>query len=88
MATGTTVTYNGNKGWFPSEILPLLIEAKKIYRIDEAGMADGGMCLTSTFTSYCELDRMQDLMNASGQQYKGTAVQYAASYNRLFQIDC
>ena len=88
MATGTTITYNGNKGWFPTEILPLLIDTKNIYRIDAAGMADGGEVLTSTFVSYCDVDRMQDLMDQSGQQYKGTAVQYAAAYNRLFEIDC
>ena len=88
MATGTTVTYNGSKGWFPTEILPLLIEAKKIYRIDAVGMAAGGMVLTSTFVSYCDTDHMQQLMDQSGQQYKGTAVQYARAYNRLFEIDC
>jgi hypothetical protein len=88
MATGTTVTFNGSKGWYPTEILPLLQQAKKTWRIDAEGMAEGGSCLTSSFTSYCDLQKMQDLMNESGQQYKGTAVQYAVSYNKLFEIDC
>jgi hypothetical protein len=87
MATGTPLIYKNAKSWVPTEILPLLKEAKKAYRIDAASMADGGMCLTSSFISYCEIDKMQQLMDESGQTYKGTAENYAASYNRLFEID-
>lgn len=87
MATGTTITVRGQKAFFPTEILPVLEQAKKLYRIDAAGMADGGMCLSSSFVSYCDLDLMQDLMRSSGQEYKGTAKQYAMIYNKLFEID-
>ena len=87
MATGTTITYNGNKAFFPTEILPFLEAAKKTWRIDADGMADGGMCLTSSFVSYCELDQMTEAMRSSGQEYKRTASEYASLYNRLFEID-
>ena len=87
MATGSTITYKNAKAWVPTEILPLLNEAKKAYRRDAAGMYDGGMFLTSSFISYCEIDKMQQLMDQSGQTYKGRAENYAASYNRLFEID-
>jgi hypothetical protein len=88
MATGTVITVKGIKRFFPTEIIPFLESAKKTYRIDAAGMEDGGMCLTSSFVSYCDLDLMSEAMRSSGQEYKGTARQYAAIYNSLFEIDC
>ena len=90
MATGTTITRQstGNKLWLPTEIIPFLQQAKADYKADEAGMIEGGQCLTSTYTSYCDITSMQSLMDATEQQYKGTAAQYAAAYNSLFEIDC
>lgn len=88
MATGTTITVKENRGFFPTEILPFLEEAKKTYRIDAKGMADGGECLTSSFLDYCDLGKMQLEMNNSGQQYKVDAITYAKRYNQLFEIDC
>jgi hypothetical protein len=86
MATGTTITNNstGKKQWFPTEIIPFLQVAKKDYRADEAGMSEGGSCLTSSFTSYCQLDLMQQAMDQSGQVYKYSAAAYAGAYNALF----
>ena len=89
MATGTTITNKaGQKAFFPTEIIPLLKQASSNYRADSAGMSDGGMCLTSSFVSYCELEQMEKAMTATGQTYKNTASGYAANYNRLFEIDC
>lgn len=89
MAQGTTITTkSGKRGFFPTEILPFLQSAKSNYRADIAGMADGGMCLTSSFASYCELDKMQTAMVQSGQTYKFSAAHYASVYNQLFEIDC
>ena len=88
MATGITITNkHGQSAFFPSEILPLLKAASRDYRADATGMADGGICLTSTFVSYCNLKAMQMLMDTSGQIYKADAQTYAARYNRLFDID-
>lgn len=89
MAKGVTITNNntGQKAFFPAEIVPELQKAAKLWRTDSAGMADGGMCLSSSFVSYCELGHMQALMDNTGQAYKHTAQQYAAIYNRLFEID-
>ena len=88
MSKGTTITRkDGTKGFFPSEIIPLLEQAKRTYRIDANGMCEGGMVLTSTFVSYCDIDKMRDLMRASGQEYNLDAAGYANRYNRLFEID-
>jgi hypothetical protein len=88
MAQGTTLTYNGSKGWFPTEIIPMLKTAREAYCIDARGMADGGSCLTSTFVSYCDIEEMQSAMDETKQDYKGTAADYARRYNNLFEIDC
>ena len=89
MATGVTLTNKrtGQKAFFPAEIVPELQRASKLWRTDAAGMADGGMTLTSSFVSYCELGHMQSLMDNTGQAYRHTAAQYASIYNRLFEID-
>ena len=90
MATGTVITRKstGAKLWLPTEILPYLKSAHKDYTADASGMAEGGVCLTSTFVSYCPLDLMQQAMDQSGQTYKYSAAAYAGAYNRLFEIDC
>lgn len=89
MATGTTITTkSGKRGFFPTEILPFLQAAKSNYIADSKGMADGGMCLSSSFISYCELDKMHEAMTKSGQVYKFSVAHYAAAYNQLFSIDC
>jgi hypothetical protein len=87
MATGTTLTFKNNKCWIPTEILPLLKDARDDYKADSRGMDDGGLVLTSKFTSYCDLVEMQKLMDESGQTYQKDALFYTRSFNALFEID-
>jgi hypothetical protein len=89
MAQGTTITNTktGEKGFFPTEIIPELKSAAHTWREDAAGLYEVGDFLSSTFTSYCEIEKMQALMDASGQTYKADASTYVARYNRLFNID-
>lgn len=68
----------GDSVIIPKDILPLLREARSDYMADSQGMYEAGEQLSSTYTSYCDCEEINRILNEQGS--KKTAEHYAYTF--------
>lgn len=89
--TITTITKkNGQSMKMEKFSFEYLNDCRKIYNIDAHGMADGGMCLTSSFRSYVDFDKLRTFEGATVVP-EGWEIDIAENrfrqFNNFFEVD-